>query len=747
MTARQTHTDQRSDVAEPSPGMGNKSAPGLSIMGPALASVVLSVVLILLVGGRVLIPGPGQGKSLGFGPIKPSAQLPVARTFELSHVDPERLAAALGNDPLRIFQYVRDQVAFEPYLGSLRGPRGTLMAMAGNSVDRAHLLASLLTYAGHRIRYARGVLPEKKAEQLVDSIWTERPQAVRQKREGAPSPELNAAGQALIRAIRIDDSLLRDTLKNAGYPSSTAFAINLASLVKEARDHYWVEWWKDGTWIDLDPSFETATPGTTYTKAEETFDRLPEALFHRVEIHVRLEEYTDGKPSIREVLQHTANAADLSGVDLVLIHTVQQPEKQGTGYLSPFSAGSAETGQAGEVKPLLLLQEQQIVGLPFRLKAPADRSSGGLDELSGEAEATESVPVATAEFIDLEFLAPGGRKETVVRDVFDLVGKRRRLNEETLSADEVRLRSETAHSFDVTNAIYDLFITTGAIHATHLDDLTGPPPPSEGDPVDVVAGLRRLNLAFTAISDALLRRISGGQTTVCRFYVDSPRVQIAEFVAGAGGARLGLDLRRDEARAVVNGFGKEQMFYAQVFRGVVDGSLERIVLDYFTAFDSGKTSPWTPTISTSSLFEQARGAATPVILLSRDSAALADDVPHDSRARIDEALVAGFVVLAPKQPVVVAGARRFAWWQVDTSDGTTTAVTDEGLHQATVEFKALREGDNRAIVYMRYKERGETFIYKTRFSDCRQAVEFINRMKAFVERTTLDELLGGAVPW
>jgi hypothetical protein len=668
------------------------------------------------VGTPARLAGPDEGGSNGPGLRRASTgslQLPVPRAFDLSHVEPVHFAAALGKDPSRIFEYVRDHIAFDAYTGCLRGPRGTLLAMAGNSVDRAALLASLLVNSGYRVRYVRGSLPEALAQQLVASMWADRRGAAPVVPEGQKLPDLKAAGETLIDGIRRDTTLLRDALTKAGYPLPRESAVTAESLMKEARDHYWIEWLKDGAWAAMDPSFANATPGQVYAKAEETFDALPETLFHRVEIRIRVEEYSADKPSSREVLRYSAKAADLPGVDLVLTHQPENPTGQKPGPSGGLlsSAGEA-TGGGGQVKPFLLVQDRQITGLPFWLKATSTQKSGGFGDAIGGAEATASVPVATSESIDLAFIAPGGGKETVAREVFDLVGTPRRLKGDTLSAGEVAARSEARSIDDFTGAVYDLLITTGAIDATHLGNLAKSLPPAEGQPVDVVAGLRRIGITFSALSDALLSRIANAQGSVCRFYLDSPRVLIAELSGAAGTSRLSLDLRRDQARAVVTGFRREQLFFAHVLRGVADGTLERIVIGDVAGSSPDKDSPAAPVVSTSLLFERALAAKVPTVLLVGASAALGVEVPEGGRARIDEALAAGYLVLAPQGPVAVGGAPRFAWWQIDPSSGATLAVTDEGLHQATAEGVFVRYKNKVGIAFRvgtRYLPRSQIF--------------------------------------
>jgi hypothetical protein len=545
--------------------------------------------------------------------------------------------------------------------------------MAGNSVDRASLVATLLVSSGHRVRYVRGSLPEPLAQELVASIWAERPWVQPTSSEDR-LPELKATAEKLIAGIKRDSTLLRDSLKRARLPAPGESPVTMESLLKETRDHYWVEWWKDGAWTVMDPSFATSVPGQVYAESQETFDALPEALFHRVEVRIRLEEYAGDKPSSREVLRYSANAAEVTGVDLIVGHEPVDPENQGTGQVTPF----------------LIAQQKRVDGSLFWLKAPrATPAAGMLDAFGGGAEG-DVVPMASAEFIEMDFIAPGGRKETVVREIFDRVGKKHRLKGETLSAERIAAVSDAASADDVAAGVYDVLITTGAIDAVHVTALITPPPSDNEGLIDVGAGLRRINIAFSAASDALTSRIAGANGQVFRSYPDTPQVRIAEFSAKAGVARLSLDLRRDHARTAVMGLRPEQNFFAQVLRGVINGTLERFVIDHSTQFRDGHAWPGAPVVSTSLLFERAHAANTPSVLLTRDSSALGSELPEDARARIDEALASGHVLVTPRQPIEVAGAPRFAWWQIDSRSGLTTAVTDEGLHQATAEGMIVR---------------------------------------------------------
>jgi hypothetical protein len=410
----------------------------------------------------------------------------------------------------------------------------------------------------------------------------------------------------------------------------------------------------------MDPSFATADPGQTFATATGTVETLPASLYHRIEIKVRVEEYAGEQPSSREVLRYTAKAADLSGEDLILVH-------------SPVDWRNQKNAQ---VRPALIVQQKRHDGEPFWVSEGRLPPGGGLADALGGGDGAVEVPIAATESIELDFIAPGGQKTTEIRELFDHVGKSRRAADKVL--DPAELAEAAASNTDkFASTIYGLFVSTGAIDAVHARNLVAPEPTTDSAHLDVGACLRRTNIGFAASSDLLTSRVGTADGTVSRNYFDSPRVQIAELTAAAGKLAIGLDLRRDSARTLVTGLQPDLAFDVQVWRGVVDGTLERYLIEYMSSSASGDGNRKLG-LSTSSLFENARARNTPAILFAQNGTMPGSTLNADTRARIEESLAAGHVLVAPEQPAVIGGAKRYAWWQIDPRSGETIAVTDDG---------------------------------------------------------------------
>ena len=193
------------------------------------------------------------------GPGDLAATLDVQITPEVT-----ALATSLDNSPLNIAAYVRNNIAFDPYYGSLKGSTATLWTHSGNDYDTASLLLALLRAAGTPSRYVTGAI----------NI----PVATAQNWLGVTSA--NAAYNAL-----------------SGIPRDKILSGN--QLVAIRLVHTWVEAYipydGDGTeraWLPIDPSFKLSRyQPLTNLPSNLQFDR--NAFFASIKTTLPEEIYTD----------------------------------------------------------------------------------------------------------------------------------------------------------------------------------------------------------------------------------------------------------------------------------------------------------------------------------------------------------------------------------------------------------------------------------------------------------------------
>ena len=162
-----------------------------------------------------------------------------------------RKVGEIGCDPTALFEFVRDEIDYEVYRGSLRGARGTLWNQAGNSLDQASLLVAMLRACGIPSRYRAGILDESKAQEIILSMFEPVSQVV-----GALDP----ADIPTVEDADTNDLLLYPMhyLPDADKISDPA---NDRELLDEAEQHFWVEYYDGSTWVALDPTFEGAVVG------------------------------------------------------------------------------------------------------------------------------------------------------------------------------------------------------------------------------------------------------------------------------------------------------------------------------------------------------------------------------------------------------------------------------------------------------------------------------------------------------
>jgi hypothetical protein len=162
----------------------------------------------------------------------------------------EVLAKTGKKNPQKIFEWVRDEITFEPYAGTLRDPETVLAARSGNAADTARLLHALYSGAGMKVRYVWGSLDDANASGLLERFTGE----VIIERNGAP-------------------------VHDASYDVFPPL------VVAQASAHAWVEVEDEGRYKDADPltglEFET-----TRGKREGFGDALPSSFETRLELRL-----------------------------------------------------------------------------------------------------------------------------------------------------------------------------------------------------------------------------------------------------------------------------------------------------------------------------------------------------------------------------------------------------------------------------------------------------------------------------
>lgn len=190
----------------------------------------------LMVGGWVNIAKPPMQTTASVSTLQtgtPSSIVPLSLVSgpSATAITPElqALASGLNNDPLRIFNYVHNKIAFQPYYGSNKGAQGTYLDGAGNDMDQASLLIALLNQAGFTTTsYVYGTY------YAPDTYWD---------------------GNDLAHWLGTTPTLAPNILNDGNVPISfynSSWSYNIWAV-----DHVWVRATINGRSYDLDPSFKT----------------------------------------------------------------------------------------------------------------------------------------------------------------------------------------------------------------------------------------------------------------------------------------------------------------------------------------------------------------------------------------------------------------------------------------------------------------------------------------------------------
>lgn len=683
------------------------------------ARVALSVVVLAILAGvawasgsfsavlpSVAAPAASSPTSSAGAPSGDPLALPTGRPGRrLEYPEVSALAKRLGPDPAALLAFVASSIRYEAYAGALRGPRGTLLAKAGNAADQALLLRALLKEAVPEAesRFALARLSPADANRLIDGPPPTPPMSMSRPAEGgadAPSAEFQQVRQRFeaeqktaAAAAQADARVLTSVFTEKGIALGPA--LPAAGARNEGpRDHVWLQVLRNGEWIDLDPTLKGTQPGQRPADPARTAVELPEELYHHVGIHVRLEEASTSKLASRYLLRTVWRSADLVGSTITYTH----PE--GIGIESLFPPSTQPPDGTVQYTPLLVVDDEYGLGKPFELPAPpapaglgdgfgglGSRLGGMLGGGSREA-ARDSAPPAesrhrpevTALFLEMQIQAPDGTEQTIERPVFDRIGFAARAAGNPTIAPRVPVPTAFGVHLPLLG-VWSIATWTG-------ERTFAPVTPALGLDEDLDAPSFRASLeqfgafhrSYYGLRSNLLRHVEAdaAATTAVTTNV-SILAGVVTNEATSNDPLLVLDAVRSRIE-VSRTQTPADAIAPQLLWATTRLHAERLL---FSAMDAAVPAGEPPLLQrpdVKSVFDAAAGAGAKLLLFRPNDASrvAALSVSAEAKARLRARLEAGQFTVIPERTT----AGPVGWWLFDPGTGTFLDEMEDGRHRA-----------------------------------------------------------------
>ncbi|GEM_PF-1138719 len=141
--------------------------------------------------------------------------------------------------PVKVYEYVRNNIDFEPYYGSRKGAIGTFNQLSGNDYDQASLMIAMLRYKGIPARYVKGTI-ELPINQVMGWTGTQNPEAAVKVLGALGNPTVSIVSGGTVVAVRTEHVWAEAYVP---YKSYNRVGVGRGSKI----------------WIPLDPSFKQYT--------------------------------------------------------------------------------------------------------------------------------------------------------------------------------------------------------------------------------------------------------------------------------------------------------------------------------------------------------------------------------------------------------------------------------------------------------------------------------------------------------
>ena len=625
-----------------------------------------------------------------------------ALAFELASEEPEAVVA-----------WVRDAIAFEPYVGLLRGPNGTVLSRAGNALDQAVLLAQLLGDAGFDTRIGLGALNAADVEWLLGK-YLESPQGSDPQTEPVDVTPLLAAvdrlasttlpDQMRLRAPPVTDDeadraaarAARDNIVSALQRSGVAYGQQALEpiLRRETSEYAWVEYrlGSGDPWMTAHPLFPPGRSPDGLTARDYLSDSIPAELQHRLRVEVLIEVRSG------EVLKEVAvmnpwerPAANLVGltlsyanlplgmVDWNAVGEVGERIEAIPMFAPVFGDGLAEGGlvfDAGGNTLPLEAAASAAAGLFQAVGKDTSRAAAAVAAL-GDASGTPAREMATeltGQRIVFTLIAPGGQETSHSRILLDRIGATNRAAGRLDIAEPSFAPLLLMQSFAVAVGRYPRVYLTDRVLAEvmsmrpGLTSLWQQVEAGDGEAaLQWPGGLSILDplIAFLDFDAFVLSGPSYRPAMALVLRQDGVRMvggevrsyALFDIVTNPRRTLLPSSLERDVAGTILQG----------AWETIVEGRSAR------TAFATGQRTFGAGKMLTAAAAE---GIETTVLAPGDESALMALELPARARENIGHELRRGQLVIVPQR--LPAGFEHIAWWRIDPATGVTLGVGEDG---------------------------------------------------------------------
>lgn len=587
-------------------------------------------------------------------------------------------ANLLGNNPANIYAFVRDQIKFEAYPGSLRGARGTLWAMAGNTLDKASLLVALLKAWGYTTQYEHTTPTGSQLNTLIYSMFPQTPVLLGCVPINTPTDD--PAGNGTVRSWSLD--------------------------------YYWVRYGPaNGTpSLDLDPNIPNGQPGQSLQAPDSNFTSVPTALQQQVTVKINAESVNQASalfgfgPATTTVLTQTFYTWQLVGNMISAGNIVQSTS---TGSLDISASTFTYT-------PYLLIgsegadvsQDTIVTGTDFQeyytnFPLSSQIVTGIFVEVDANDVWQEQQHVYTHTLFDR--IGPAVRQgyssafvttpanPTPAVTNFDIATLNilpTRLNINAFQAQQSRLNYAYQDYLGIQTA-FQALPTTGALTVAQQETAQQAATLSK---YVIIAENELITMAYDGAAD----RLAGLLDTMydSRVYPSAPRVTVANSsIDSSGNALFYLDVLKNDM-LVIDGLGNSRgspygaTYNEEVGRGIIESTIEANILSQVTgitnAVDIGTV------MATLADPNQLIGLGpSPDNTVPPDTTALNfTTLSADAQTLILDAVQNGDQVITPNQMVTINGTPTVGWWETD-QNGHTVSHFPNGNHQGLTEYTDL----------------------------------------------------------